>query len=160
MVKSKHTRSWVGYEVGVASDLDRPIVVIEPAGRPVDLPVPGATVYLQRPPAVGAAKGQEWDVLLATAGNLRPYKVGEMPGGWQGVVSFLGEMFRMGKDESGAYESVQCRYQHCRSGFFVPESLYHLSRLPCPVCRTPFASLTVLAQELSEQVEKESAGRS
>ena len=72
MVERSHTRAWVGYEVGIACERGIPVVVIEPAATRVDLPVPGSTVYLQRPPLIGDATGREWTELIRNAGKLKP----------------------------------------------------------------------------------------
>ena len=154
MVRSKHTRAWVGYEVGIASERNLPVVVIEPEAKRVELPVPGATVYLQRPKTAVAATGTEWRVLCETGGDLKPHEWEESDGTfWGGILTFLGNAALSSGDSTGAFYSVGCENAHCRARFFAPQSLHTAKRHPCPSCRLEVAHWRV---GLNEYLDKRS----
>ena len=52
MGERHYTRSWVGYEAGVAVSLKKNVIVFERFDEFVNLPVPGASAYIQRPSSV------------------------------------------------------------------------------------------------------------
>ena len=76
-------------------------------------------------------------MLFSTAGRLRPYewKEAEGKGLGESILTFLGNAVRSSEDETGAFYSVQCGYEHCRSGFFAPSDLHRIP--PASLPRVP-----------------------
>ncbi len=159
MVESPFTRAWVGYEVGIASQLNLPVVVIEPEANSVSLPVPGATVYLQRPDSANEAVGGAWSTLVNTGGDLKPYAWEEGDGTfWGGVLTFLANASHSSGDSSGNFYSVECESGTCKARFFAPNDLHRNKRHPCPSCRAEVAHFNVRAMEyLQAEAEKRKA---
>lgn len=161
MVERSHTRAWVGYEVGIACERGIPVVVIEPATTPVDLPVPGATVYLQRPALIGDATGQEWVELIRTGGKLEPYKWEEPETEKWGdkILTFLGNAALSSGDSTGAFYNVRCDFEGCRAGFFASASLHRSKRHPCPSCRREVVHWLLRFREETEKLLQASQAR-
>ena len=150
MVKNPYTKAWVGYEVGIASERNLPVVVVDPESSPVDLPVPGSTVYLQRPDKATGGWSELWKVVAETACHLVPSNPEKFPGTFWG--DFLALMYNMAvsdQDSTGQFHRIACGYEHCRSRFYVPETLYQLKPVPCPSCRKPTASTRVQLTEFA-----------
>jgi hypothetical protein len=153
MLKIPHTRSWVGYEVGIAAELNLPVVVFEPKDSHVDLPVPGATHYLQRPASAAGLLGGAWKVVVETACHLEPTERMEFTEKWSdNILAFLYNASTGDLDSTGAFHRATCRYTDCRSRFYVPEELYQSESFPCPCCRTEVQSFRVGLMELSDKL--------
>jgi len=155
MLDRAHTRAWVGYEVGIASQLQLPVVVVEPTNTVVDLPVPGANLYLQRPATATEGLEPVWKVLAETAGHLSPAKEEERVGQfWPDLLAALYNFGMAERDESGLFHWVTCDFKGCRSRFFVPVDLYESKRHPCPSCRTENKSWHVDVMELADRYDR------
>jgi hypothetical protein len=72
METKAHTRSWVSYEAGIAVGMNRPVWVFEPVGQRIDIPVPGAWGYLQRPPETATAMTFPFERIVKSAGTEYP----------------------------------------------------------------------------------------
>lgn len=151
-----YTRAWVGYEVGVASAAESiPVVVVEPENSRIDIQVPGATHYVQRPTSAIGGLPKIWEFVAETACHLEPSKRAESDGTLgDNVLTFLYNASTADKDASGNFTRVTCKRDHCRATFWAPSRLYDSARLPCPSCRTPNASFMVGLQELSHSLGK------
>lgn len=159
MQANKHTRSWVPYEVGIASSLGLAIIVIESSKRAVNLPVPGATHYLQRPPAWDGSNRSMWTVLAKTAGKLTPREPGGYGEGfWSNVLTGLSNLATQDQDETGEFVVADCTAENCRTKFWVPMSIRQAKRHPCPACRQPNAGFLVSLQETLEEAQKRHSG--
>lgn len=154
---SDYTRAWVGYEVGIASERGLPVVVIEPRGRTVNLPVPGATHYLRRPLAAQESLGKEWIEVASTAcsfsgpieqgppikGLTIPRRKGDpAPGEVVGYVrldtlDIIDNLpFMRLTEGDGLFHRIVCPDARCRATFLVPDSIYGWDEsYPCPTCR-------------------------
>lgn len=152
MVEQPHTRAWVGYEVGVAADLDLPVVVIEPEGTTVPLHLPGATHYIRRPKSVLDGLSPAWKHLAKTAGRLVDREwVAEAETLGEKIWEFLYNAATADMDTSGLFKRAVCDHPDCKSRFYVPDDLYGGTRIPCPICRRDVASFRVKLSELSEK---------
>jgi hypothetical protein len=67
-----HTRSWVSFEVGVAIGLGKNVWVFEPPHVQVEIPVPAATGYLQRPETTTTLRTFVFGDLVKSAGTTFP----------------------------------------------------------------------------------------
>lgn len=155
MLDRQHTRAWVGYEVGIASELQLPVIVVDPETAPVELPVPGATIYTQRPAGTTGTLDPIWKVLAETAGHLQPHadteKVGEF---WPDLLAALHDFGMAQRDSTELFHWVTCDFTSCQSRFFVPFALYEANRHPCPSCRTENKSWRVDMAEFIESYNK------
>jgi hypothetical protein len=112
MESKPHTRSWVSFEAGIAKGLGRPIWVFEDLREKVDIPVPGATGYLQRPSKATTLKTEVFEGLVTSAGTEPPpFRGGEV---W--------------------FKGV-CRNADCREEFMAYVLDPKTAR--CPACRKP-----------------------
>jgi hypothetical protein len=152
MAERRHTRAWVGYEVGIAAERGLPVVVIEPEGGHVNLPVPGATHYLRRPQSALGGLSPAWRHIAKTGGLLvdREWSADAETLG-EKVLEFLYNAATADKDTSGLFTRAICEFKDCRSRFYVPDSLFGSDRVPCPSCRTEVASLRVQLAEMTEK---------
>jgi hypothetical protein len=117
-MEKPQTRSWVGYEVGVARALNRPVWVFERAStRPVEVPVPFLTGYIQRPDELATLRTFPYFDLVSAAGTNRPdyYTNPEGP-----------NLF-----------TVTCPHDDCKAGYgaFLLEDQNIAPQFSCPVCR-------------------------
>lgn len=155
----KHTRAWVGYEVGIATERNMPVVVVEPEGVKIDLPVPGATHYIRRPRNALDGLSAAWKHLAKTAGLLVESESSwdaETPG--EKILEFLYNVATADFDTSGLFKRAKCEYTDCLSRFYVPDGLFGSARIPCPSCRTEVASFRVKMLELSKAAERAAVG--
>jgi hypothetical protein len=156
MTKSDYTRSWIGFEVGIAAERNLPVVVIEPDVNPaVNLPVPGTTHYIRRPKTAASIGVPLWRTVAETA--CQPQEREELPyTGKLGpdILAGLANMFMDGVDGTGEFHRTTCHNDGCRSSFWVPMSLYTYGRFPCPVCRNDTASLVAQLTEMALEAEK------
>ncbi len=106
--------AWVGFEVGVAVGLARPVWVLErqmDSNHPpiVKIPVPGLTGYLERPGSLKQAQTEPFFSLVSEAGLGVPKR-----------------------PEGGPIRRMMCPRDECQAeyyAFFVGGNLY------CPICR-------------------------
>jgi hypothetical protein len=112
MESKPHTRSWVSFEAGIAKGLGRPIWVFEDVRETVDIPVPGAAGYLQRPTKATTLKTEVFEELVTSAGTEPPPFRG-------GEVWFKGA----------------CQNAECREEFMAYVLDPKTAR--CPACRRP-----------------------
>jgi hypothetical protein len=153
---SNYTRAWVGFEVGVASERGISVVVIEPSDHPVNLPVPGATHYLRRPPVTEEDMNTEWKAVASSGCSLYAdiLQGEDIPGltprrKWWGPKpsEFVGRMkFDSLRDldlpplveaieSMGTFLRVVCGDPKCRATFLVARSGCRTRGFPCPTCR-------------------------
>lgn len=162
--KRTHTRAWVGYEVGIATERGLPVVVVEPEGKDIYLPVPGATHYIRRRRSVLDGLSPAWKHLARTGGLLveRDWATDAETTG-EKILEFLYNVAAAEMDTSGLFKRVTCEYPECRSRFYAPDSLFGAERIPCPSCRKEVASfrvkLTDLAQAAQADAEAQRPGR-
>lgn len=150
-----HTRAWVGFEVGIATAHDIPVVVVEPDGQQIDLPIPGATHYIRRPKELRMPLSPEWVKLLTTGGMLKesePTSRETTLGGR--ILEALSNAAASGYDVTHLFKKAVCEAPNCRSPFWVPDSIFGSQRVPCPTCRHLNASFRVSLLELAEDVQK------
>jgi len=170
VVHANHTRAWVGYEVGVASQLGQPVVVIEPEDHRVDLPVPGATHYIQRPATARENMTALWKSVAASACSFRGPKIegGPLDGSRQkrgmpkpgDVVGYLDFDTMKGLDlppvvdaieNLGIFARIRCPERQCFTPFMVPRALLERGGFPCPSCRREVASSKARAVQAIER---------
>lgn len=72
MEQRPHTRSWISYEAGIAVGMNRPVWVFEPIGQRIEIPVPGAWGYLQRPADTSTLKTFPFERIVKSAGTEFP----------------------------------------------------------------------------------------
>jgi hypothetical protein len=106
--------AWVGFEVGVAIGLGRPVWVLERqigSGHPgiVRVPVPGLTGYLERPGSLDTAQTEPYYSLVAQGGKGTPVH-----------------------PKGGTIRRMTCPRDDCQSEYYE----YHVGPLVvCPICR-------------------------
>lgn len=118
MAERPQTRSWVGFEAGVAASLKKSVIVFERYDEFINIPVPGATAYIQRPPTLKDASLEASYPYLDVCDN----------GGTS--LKFhrqsLGSMF--------THKLVECKNKDCRAKYALV--LWHGQETwHCPVCR-------------------------
>ena len=70
-MENPQTRSWVGYEVGVAAALKKKVWVFESEGSMIDVPVPFVTGYIQYPKVIPKKKTFPYlQIIEAAGGNI------------------------------------------------------------------------------------------
>jgi hypothetical protein len=112
--KSHASIAWVGFEVGVAIGLERPVWVLERLIGPgradiVEVPVPGLTGYIERPGALEKAQTEPYYSLVAQGGLGVPKR-----------------------PDGNPIRKMTCPRDDCQSeyyAFFVGGNLF------CPICR-------------------------
>lgn len=111
-MENPYTRSWVGYEVGVAAALGKNIWVFEPVEENVSVPVPYVTGYIQYPTTLDEKRVFPYHTLVKSAGVTIP----EDP-----------------KPETEPrFIRTFCSYEDCKSPYY----LFVLGNdFECPVCR-------------------------
>lgn len=72
MVDLPHVRSWVSFEAGLAVGLGRPVWVFEPIDEQIEIPVPGAFAYLQRPLQTSTLRTFPYETIIGSAGTRFP----------------------------------------------------------------------------------------
>lgn len=122
MEERPQTRSWVSYEAGIAVGLNRPIWVFEPVGQSIEIPVPGAWGYLQRPGMTSTFRTFPYQQIVTSAGM-------EFP-----------------KADSDAWFYGICGDPDCRERFVAHVLDPRSAR--CPACRREGA---IRKQTLTEQ---------
>jgi hypothetical protein len=135
---STYTRSWVGFEVGIAAQCHIPIIVIEPEGRPpVELPIPGANIYLRRPKTLDKIyPGDLWDGLART-GGAAPVSEGIVrKGPFSDHIGKLHAQYNAGVGPKGPSFVKACSDERCHAQFLAWPLLRPREFFPCPVCRT------------------------
>lgn len=167
---ANHTRAWVGYEVGIASQLGQPVVVIEPENHRVDLPVPGATHYIQRPAEARENMSPLWKAVAASACSFsgpkiegdpldgsRPKRGAPKPGDVVGYLDFdtmNGLNFPPIVDaveSMGIFTRIRCPERQCFAPFMVQTALLERDNFPCPSCRHDVTSLRAKALQALER---------
>ena len=167
---ANHTRAWVGYKVGIASQLGQPVVVIEPENHRVDLPVPGATHYIQRPADARENMTPLWKSVAASACSFSAPKTegGPLDGSRQkrgmpkpgDVVGYLDFDTMKGLDfpplvdaveSMGIFARIRCPERQCFAPFMVPIALLERGGFPCPSCRRDVTSLKAKALQALER---------
>jgi hypothetical protein len=111
MEEKPHTRSWVSFEVGIANGLRMPVWVFERWNERVEIPIPGATGYLQRPPETNTLNLFVFGDLVKSAGRGYPSPSG------------------------GVWINARCGNQECREEFLAYVLDPNTAR--CPACRKP-----------------------
>jgi hypothetical protein len=149
------TRSWIGYEVGIAAQLGLPIVVVEPEGpKPIPVPVPGTTHYAVRPRFPRRLPGTYWASVARTA-CIAPPKEPSAPS--EGIVDSILDAFAAAVDETFAVDSLfqksTCRHKDCAAEFFTPKEV-HDRKFCCPVCRRETWGWTVDLMEIAAKRQK------
>ncbi len=111
-MENPQTRSWVGYEVGVAAALKKKVWVFEPEEIKIDVPVPFVTGYIQYPKTLKQKNIFPYHTIIRDAGANIP----EDPS----------------PNETPLFLSTFCAYEDCRSPFFryVSQDSFR-----CPSCR-------------------------
>ena len=111
-MEKKHTRSWVGYEVGLAAALQKNVWVFEPINSSVNVPVPYITGYIQYPEKLDSK-------------NTFPYA---------NIVESAGMEIPTDPDSSTLPQFVSnfCPYEDCKAPFY--RYVYKME-LECPVCK-------------------------
>lgn len=109
-----HTLSWVGYEVGLAKALGKPIYVFEYAHKSAsNIPVPGLTGYIQRP-TVSESKT-------------------EFPGE-EVLYSIETAQYLIFKNGHNIFWDTKCPYEDCKAEYHLfltdPKDIFN-----CPSCR-------------------------
>jgi len=108
-----HTRSWVGYEVGIAASLGKNVWVFEQKDTEyVQVPVPYLTGYIQYPKEIEQKDTYPFADIVKTAGL-------KIPGLKVNV-------------KSPIFHSTFCQYEDCQAPYYV--WVYDTKYL-CPVCR-------------------------
>ena len=130
------TRGWIGYEVGIASQLGLPVVVVEPKHQaPIDIPVPCTTHYILREKLPKNLMGTFWLVVSRTACIEPPPQPKEEPVGfWPNVADALLTVLAEDLVLDGYFQRSTCRHSDCRAEFFTPKEI-HDGKFFCPVCR-------------------------
>jgi hypothetical protein len=105
-----HIRSWVSFESGIAVGLDRPIWVFERFDEFVDIPVPGAFGYLQRP---------------LTTTQLQTFPFGR-------IISSAGTRYPPAEGSDVWFHAI-CRHSDCGERFVAYVLDASIAR--CPTCR-------------------------
>lgn len=123
------TRSWVGYEVGIASGLNKNVWVFEKAGawtQPVDVPVPFVSGYVQRFEQLPARQIFPFAQLADGAGI-------SIPGRWP-LTPAQNAPFSSTDDPASNAErrDVECPYPDCRAAY---AAYLYQTGFNCPVCR-------------------------
>jgi hypothetical protein len=145
------TRSWVGFEVGIAMQQGIPIIAVElENSTPVGVPVPGVTHYATRSERPRALAGTFWSAVARTA-CIEPPKVPRQPreGFWGPVFDFMEFISENEFAVEGRFQKSTCKHDDCKAEFFTPKDL-HDSKFYCPVCRRLTWGLTVQLMELAE----------
>lgn len=135
-MNNPHTISWLGFEIGLATQQGLPIVVIEPDYRaPIPIPVPSTTHYTLRPKLPRSLSGTIWAAIGRTA-CIEPAALPKTPreGFWGGLADFLEFVAEKTFAVEGRFQRAQCRHEDCRAEFFVP-TLMIQEKYFCPVCR-------------------------
>lgn len=130
------TRSWVGYEVGIAEERNIPIVVIECAEcKPVEVPVPGATAYLARTHRLKSSDTPPWSKLADTAAIPEPTPEQKSTGSiWIDLLAALAQGFQQIYDPTFLSQTT-CSNAECKAPFACYPTVFY-TQIPCPVCRT------------------------
>jgi len=121
-----HTISWVGYEVGIAAEQNKPIWVFEYFKDNVKVPVPYVSGYVQYPGSLETKKVFPYNTIVEYAGRI---------GGWTGMPIKDPE-----NSENGLIE-ITCGHPQCLASYYT----YTEHSFFCPVCRN---ALTI------ERIEK------
>jgi len=121
-LESAHTLAWVAWEVGVATGLGKPVWVLEHliaanlvdslARTPVNVPIPGATGYLERPARLSTLRTEPYYSLVKDGGLHIP----------------------VGPD-GNMIPNVTCPNPKCQALF---RAYFVGPLLVCPVCRQRF----------------------
>lgn len=114
-MEKEFTRSWVGYEVGLAAALNKNVWVFEPISSSndfIDVPVPYLTGYIQYPEKLDKKKIFPYADIVSTAGAVIPKDpdLTTLP-------HFLSNF---------------CPYENCKAPFY---RYVHHKNWRCPVCR-------------------------
>jgi hypothetical protein len=135
---SAYTRSWVGFEVGVAAKCHIPIIVIESEESPgVEIPIPGANIYLRRPEVLTKIHPEDlWDGLARTGGASSIVDGVVRGGPFSEHLAKLHTEHNTGVGPRGPSFRRACSNEDCHSQFLVWPIPYK-GRFPCPVCRAP-----------------------
>lgn len=120
-MERKFTRSWVGYEVGLAVALNKNVWVFEPTHKPrdfIDVPVPYLTGYIEYPERLDTK-------------NMFPFA---------NVVRDAGVSIPQDPDPTSLpqFLSSFCAYQDCKAPFYRYVLQKHWR---CPVCRRELVAL-------------------
>jgi len=114
-LEDKHASiAWVGFEVGVANGLGKPVWVLERQmgqGHPdiVNVPVSGLTGYMERPGSLDTAQTEPYYSLVAQAGRGVPVH-----------------------PKGGTIRRMTCPRDDCQSEYYE----FHVGgMLYCPICR-------------------------
>jgi hypothetical protein len=160
LAEKPHTRSWVGFEVGVAAHRGIPVFVIEPAASaPIDFPVPGTTHYALRPATAQSISGTFWSSIARTSFEPKGPEYSDSPGVSWGTKNLAGLYGLTPGTTSvgGTFSEVRCQNDPCKASYFVE---YGMTSKPfyCPVCRketaTFLTSLRVAAEKHSEEAAR------
>lgn len=115
------TRSWVSFEVGIAVGLGKPVWVFEGMNEVVNIPVPAAAGYLQRP---------------ASTSTLRTFVFGDL-------VKSAGTSFP--EPSSDIWSYARCSNDDCREEFLA--YVLNPKTARCPACRQPSTIVQVSAED-------------
>lgn len=118
-IEKEHTLAWVACEVGIAVGLQKPVWVLEKligvsgpllfSGNAVDVPIPGATGYIERPSVLKDLHTEPYYSLVASAGVGVPVGPDGLP-----------------------LRRMDCPHDSCRAQYYY---YFEGSTLMCPVCR-------------------------
>lgn len=145
------TRSWVGFEVGIAMQQGIPIVGVEPEHLiPVRVPVPGVTHYTIRPRRPIGLTKTFWSAVARTA-CIEPQRPPKQPseGFWGPLFDFMEFITENEFAVEGLFQRSTCRHDDCKGEFFTPKEV-HDSKFYCPVCRRLTWGLTVQLMDLAD----------
>jgi hypothetical protein len=153
------TRSWVGFEVGVAAKRGLPILVVEPPQGNVGFPVPGVTHYARRLSKATAVGTTFWAKVART--DFLP--VADEPWDAQGesfgtrALAFFYNLNLKTHSVEGSFTQFHCSHSGCLASYFVEDSLLY-SPIQCPSCRkgtaTPYVQLQQDLAELAQRTAK------
>lgn len=146
--RSKHTRSWVGFEVGIAAQRGLPILVVERPDEDTDFPVPGVTHYARRLKVATSLDKTSWAAIART--DFAPVEPEEWDASGEGFLTKAAAFFyNLGlKTQSveGKFSSFTCNHRECRANYFVEEGILG-GKFRCPSCRSDTGAPSVLLQE-------------
>jgi len=119
-MEKPHTRSWIGYEVGIASALNKNVWVFEPENEFYNVPVPYVTGYFQFPKLLEKLKTYPFYNLVETAGT---------------EINLLGKpQIRPGFIEFINLYNTRCSHKDCKASYYVEDKQKSIT-IKCPVCR-------------------------
>ena len=127
-MEQPQTRSWVGYEVGIAVALKKNVWVFEPENGYINVPVPYVTGYVQFPQQIENLKIFPYYHILNSAGKEIPQTI---------------------DPSTNNLIMTTCTYSDCKAEYYT----YILrSSFLCPVCRREIE--IVYEEKRQQQIEK------